>query len=103
MTHLTEETFEQTLQSFIRSEEIDLRDVSFIDPYGMVGLLEIGELCMLEDVRKTVILPQSDEVRKYLERMDFSPTRAGTLCSTPLRRTRRNSTTGAPIPTCSLK
>ncbi len=71
MTHLTEETFEQTLQSFIRSEEIDLRDVSFIDPYGMVGLLEIGELCMLEDVRKTVILPRSDEVRKYLERMDF--------------------------------
>jgi len=71
MTHITEETFEQTLQSFIRSEEIDLRDVSFIDPYGMVGLLEIGELCMLEDVRKTVILPRSDEVCKYLERLDF--------------------------------
>src|SRR3990172_6023214 len=71
MTQITEETFEQTLQSFIRSEEIDLRDVSFIDPYGMVGLLEIGELCMLEDVRKTVILPQSDEVCKYLERLDF--------------------------------
>ncbi len=71
MTQITEETFEQTLQSFIRSEEIDLRDVPFIDPYGMVGLLEIGELCMLEDVRKTVILPQSDEVCKYLERLDF--------------------------------
>lgn len=71
MTHLTEETFEQTLLSFIRSEQIDLSDVSFIDPYGMLGLLEIGELCMLEDVRKTVILPRSDEVLKYLERMDF--------------------------------
>jgi len=71
MTQLTEETFEQTLRSFIHSEQIDLRDVSFIDPYGMVGLLEIGELCMLEDVRKTVLLPRSGEVIKYLERMDF--------------------------------
>src|SRR3989304_6051412 len=71
MTHITEETFEQTLQSFIRSEQIDLRDISFIDPYGMLGLLEIGELCMLEDVKKTVLLPQSCDVCAYLERMDF--------------------------------
>ena len=71
MTHLTEDTFEQTLQTFIRSEQIDLSDVSFIDPYGMLGLLEIGELCMLEDVRKTVILPRSEEVLRYLDRMDF--------------------------------
>jgi anti-sigma regulatory factor (Ser/Thr protein kinase) len=71
MAHITEETFELTLRSFISSEQIDLRDISFIDPYGMLGLLEIGELCMLEDVRKTVILPQSDEVCKYLDRMDF--------------------------------
>ncbi len=71
MTQLTEETFEKTLQSFIRSEQIDLSGVSFIDPYGMVGLLEIGELCMLEDVKKTVILPRSSEVCSYLDRMDF--------------------------------
>jgi anti-sigma regulatory factor (Ser/Thr protein kinase) len=71
MTQLTEETFEQTLKSFIRSEQIDLGKVSFIDPFGMLGLLEIGELCMLEDVRKTVILPQSEEVCGYLDRMDF--------------------------------
>jgi len=71
MTKLTEETFEKTLQSFIRSDQIDLRDVSFIDPYGMVGLLEIGELCMLEDIKKTIVLPRSAEVRRYLERMDF--------------------------------
>jgi len=73
MTQLTEETFEKTLQSFIRSDRIDLRAVSFIDPYGMVGLLEIGELCMLEDVKKTVLLPRSAEVLRYLERMDFFP------------------------------
>jgi anti-sigma regulatory factor (Ser/Thr protein kinase) len=71
MTQITEETFEQTIRAFIKSEQIDLRNITFIDPYGMVGLLEIGELCMLEDVRKTVILPQSDEVCKYLDRMDF--------------------------------
>ncbi len=71
MTRITEETFEQTLRSFITSEQIDLRNVTFIDPYGMLALLEIGELCMLEDVKKTIVLPQSSEVCEYLERMDF--------------------------------
>jgi len=71
MTQITEETFDQTVKSFIRSEQIDLSGVSFIDPYGMLGLLEIGELCMLEDVRKTVTLPRSGEVLRYLDRMDF--------------------------------
>jgi anti-sigma regulatory factor (Ser/Thr protein kinase) len=71
MTQITEETFEQTLKSFIRSETIDLSRVSFIDPYGMLALLEIGELCQLEDVRKTIILPRSADVLSYLDRMDF--------------------------------
>jgi len=71
MTQLTEETFEKILLFFIRSDQIDLREVSFIDPYGMVGLLEIGELCMLEDIKKTILLPHSAEVQRYLERMDF--------------------------------
>ncbi|MGE5172243.1 MAG: ATP-binding protein [Betaproteobacteria bacterium] len=71
MTQITEETFEQTLRSFLQSEQIDLSGISFIDPYGMLALLEIGELCMIEDVRKTVILPRSDEVCRYLDRMDF--------------------------------
>jgi len=73
MIQLTEETFEKTLHTFIRSDRIDLRGTAFIDPYGMVGLLEIGELCMLEDVKKTVLLPRSTEVLRYLERMDFFP------------------------------
>ncbi len=71
MTQITEDSFEQTIHAFIQSEKIDLSDVSFIDPYGMVGLLEIGELCQLEDVRKTIILPRSEEVCRYLDRMDF--------------------------------
>jgi anti-sigma regulatory factor (Ser/Thr protein kinase) len=73
MIQLTEETFDRTLLSFIRSERIDLSGVSFIDPYGMVGLLEIGELCMREDVSKTIVLPRSDDVNSYLERMNFFP------------------------------
>jgi anti-sigma regulatory factor (Ser/Thr protein kinase) len=71
MTQLTEETFEKTLHAFIRSDLIDLRGVTFIDPYGMVGLLEIGDLCLLEDIKKTVLLPRSSEVLHYLERMGF--------------------------------
>jgi anti-sigma regulatory factor (Ser/Thr protein kinase) len=71
MSQLTEETFETTLHTFIRSDQIDLRGVTFIDPYGMVGLLEIGELCLLEDIKKTVLLPRSSEVLLYLERMGF--------------------------------
>jgi anti-sigma regulatory factor (Ser/Thr protein kinase) len=71
MNQITEETFEQTLRHFIASETIDLTDISFIDPYGMLALLEFGELCMLEDVKKTITLPRSGEVLVYLERMDF--------------------------------
>jgi anti-sigma regulatory factor (Ser/Thr protein kinase) len=73
MTQLTEETFEKTLRSFIHSDTIDLGAVTFIDPYGMVGLLEIGELCMLEDIKKAILLPRSADVLRYLDRMDFFP------------------------------
>lgn len=50
---------------------IDLQEVAFIDPFGMVGLLEIGEVLTSETYPKTLCLPQSPEVLKYLERMDF--------------------------------
>lgn len=68
---ITEDTFEQVLQVFNDTPIIDLREVSFIDPYGMVGILKIGELLKLKGVRKTILLPPSEEVLKYLERMDF--------------------------------
>ena len=71
MPQITEETFDQTIRSFIHSEMLDLSKVSFIDPYGMVGLLEIGEVCLREDIKKTIMLPQSEEVCSYLTRMDF--------------------------------
>lgn len=71
MSQITEETFEQLLHHIEESHDIDLRDVSFIDPYGMVGLLEIGELLRKEGIQKRMLLPNSEEVLRYLERMNF--------------------------------
>jgi len=71
MSQITEETFEHALNQFLSSPTIDLKDTAFIDPYGMVGILEIGELLKSKGIRKTIQLPQSEEVLKYLERMDF--------------------------------
>ncbi|OHE56320.1 MAG: hypothetical protein A2Z47_00070 [Thermodesulfovibrio sp. RBG_19FT_COMBO_42_12] len=71
MTQITEDTFEQVLQVFGGSSPFDLRETAFIDPYGMVGLLEMGELFKSEGSKKTFRLPESEEVLKYLERMDF--------------------------------
>jgi anti-sigma regulatory factor (Ser/Thr protein kinase) len=71
ITQITEETFEQFLYNFKESSAIELREINFIDPYGMVGLLEIGELFKSEGIQKIMHLPESEEVIKYLERMDF--------------------------------
>src|SRR4030066_1850921 len=71
MSQITEETFEHAFNQFLSAPTIDLRDAAFIDPYGMVGILEIGELLKSKGIRKTIQLPQSEEVLKYLERMDF--------------------------------
>ncbi|MGQ3685942.1 MAG: ATP-binding protein [Candidatus Loosdrechtia sp.] len=71
MTQITEDTFEQILKNLDTPSPIDLREVTFVDPYGMVGLLEIGELHKSKGIQKTVRLPYSEEVLKYFERMDF--------------------------------
>ncbi|NWF52599.1 MAG: sensor histidine kinase [Nitrospirae bacterium] len=71
MIQITEETFEQVLNIFIESSAIDLRNATFIDPYGMLGILEFGELLKFDGIKKTLFLPHSEEVLKYLERMDF--------------------------------
>jgi len=71
VTQITEETFEQVLNVLKTSSVIYLQGMSFIDPYGMVGLLEIGEIYKPEANPKLLYLPESDEVLKYLERMDF--------------------------------
>lgn len=71
MVQVTEDTFECILSTFNELQEINLQDVTFIDPYGMVGLLELGELCKSRNIRKVIYLPHSEEVLTYLERMDF--------------------------------
>lgn len=68
---ITEDTFEQVMNNFKKSPVIDIRTAAFIDPYGMIGLLELGELFKSVHIQKTVCLPDSEEVLKYLERMDF--------------------------------
>lgn len=70
-TQIAEDAFEQILSSIQGLSTIDLREADFIDPYGMVGILEIGEVLKSEGVKKPLLLPESDEVIKYLERMDF--------------------------------
>ncbi|UCD71572.1 MAG: sensor histidine kinase [Syntrophobacterales bacterium] len=62
---------------------IDLGDVTFIDPYGMVGILEFGYY--LKSLGKEVILrvPGPEEVSKYLERMDFFRFRSGLFVMDP--------------------
>jgi anti-sigma regulatory factor (Ser/Thr protein kinase) len=71
MTRLSDDTFELFLAKISKQNAIDLRDLNFIDPYGMVGVLEAGRLLKSEDTLKTMLLPESEYVLKYLERMDF--------------------------------
>jgi hypothetical protein len=68
---ITEDSFEHTLHLYQEKSYIDLQEITFIDPYGMVGLLEIGEFFVSRGVQKTLLLPRSEEVLTYLERMDF--------------------------------
>ncbi len=71
MNHLSDDTFEQFLSRISGKGDIDMRDVTFIDPFGMVGVLEAGRYLDAEGMRKTLLLPQSEDVLRYLERMDF--------------------------------
>jgi len=70
-TQITEDSFEHALRFYQENSSIDLQESMFIDPYGMVGLLEIGEFFMLHGDRKTLYLPRSKEVLTYLESMGF--------------------------------
>ena len=71
LTQLTEDTFEHDFNDFKGSSIIDLKEITFIDPYGMVGLLELGEISLSQGVQKKLILPTTEDVLKDLERMDF--------------------------------
>ncbi len=71
LTSLSDETFEQFLLQASVHTSIDLRNISFIDPFGMVGILETGRYYKSINADRTLLLPTSEHVLKYLERMDF--------------------------------
>ncbi|MEW6676053.1 MAG: ATP-binding protein [Nitrospirota bacterium] len=71
MIQLSDATFESVILSIAENTPIDLRDIQFIDPYGMVGLLERGELLKAKGISQPLYLPESEDVLRYLERMDF--------------------------------
>jgi anti-sigma regulatory factor (Ser/Thr protein kinase) len=71
MNLLSDDTFEVFLRHFSGSDCIDLRQVGFIDPYGMLGILETGRYLRSDREALSLLLPESDNVLKYLERMDF--------------------------------
>jgi anti-anti-sigma regulatory factor len=62
---------------------IDLEQLRFVDPYGMVGLLALARFLRQRDCEPVLMLPRSEEVMKYLDRMDFSR-HAERLCAIDL-------------------
>jgi anti-anti-sigma regulatory factor len=84
---LDESTFEQLIRQIeglqqVRAGEIviDLEEVRFVDPYGMVGLLALARFLRQRTLEPVLMLPRSDDVMKYLDRMDFSR-HAAQLCA----------------------
>lgn len=53
---------------------LDARQVRFLDPHGLLGLLEFGRLCDRLDHRIRLLPPESAEVLHYLDRMSFFET-----------------------------
>jgi anti-sigma regulatory factor (Ser/Thr protein kinase) len=54
----------------VRGEVLDLREVQFFDPAGMLGVVSIGRVLERAGERVRLLPPRTEEVRKYLERMD---------------------------------
>lgn len=51
---------------------LDARQVSWVSPYGLIGLLAIGQAARQRTGRPPLIEPPDDsEVRSYIDRMDF--------------------------------
>ncbi len=71
LRNLSDDTFEIVLRRITDGQDIDLRDTAFIDPYGMVGILEAGRHISNQGLRRALFLPESENVLRYLERMDF--------------------------------
>jgi anti-anti-sigma regulatory factor len=89
-TSLDESTFERLIRQLDSPEGlgtgqiiIDLEQVRFVDPYGMLGLLALARFLRQRGCEPVLMLPRADEVMKYLDRMDFSRHAEG-LCAMDL-------------------
>lgn len=73
MNQITEESFEDVLRSLVRTPQVNLKDVTYIDPFGMIGLLIFGEMSKKNGTKKSpsLILPQAEAVSTSLDLMDF--------------------------------
>ncbi len=78
---LDENGFEQLVTGLNRATErgserllLDARRVSWVSPYGLIGLLAVGHVARDRTGRAPMIEPPEDaDVRSYLERMEFWP------------------------------
>jgi hypothetical protein len=76
-TYLDEWTFEYLItqwgqkSGYSDSVQINLRNTKFVDPFGMVGLIQLGRHLSLSGKRCFLHLPISEDVLKYMDRMDF--------------------------------
>jgi anti-anti-sigma regulatory factor len=80
---LDESTFERLLRQLdspardaSRQMIIDLEQVRFVDPYGMVGLLVLACFLRQRSCEPVLMLPRSHEVMRYSIVWTFSPCRA---------------------------
>jgi len=70
---LEERTFEQVVQALAADDRplLDARRLRWVDPFGMLGLLAVGEVAAARGARPLLNLPDSPEVNSYLGRMGF--------------------------------
>lgn len=72
---LDEHTFEQLLDQlgddFSQRVLIDARHLRFADPFGMIGLLALGQYIKSKGEQAVLQLPEEGDVVGYMARMDF--------------------------------
>jgi len=73
---LNEDSFEALIAQVPGLEKedevtVDLTTLQFVDPYGMVGLLELAHYLASRSTFPSLLPPASEDVVKYLERLDF--------------------------------
>src|SRR5262245_22369497 len=72
---LDERHFDVLVQGVATAEAdrllVDARHTRWVDPYGMLGLLAVGETAKRRGERPVLQLPEDAEVVSYLGRMGF--------------------------------